>query len=83
MPTQVPTYYEHSEEIGSTPFTITNPDGSTETFSRPVIKKMTVPGEPVTVDGFVPVYSIETTSGDSKSGGKIDYSQTFQKASPP
>ena len=65
METKVPTYYEHSEEIGRTPFTITDPDGEPVTFTRPVIKKMTVPGEPVTVNGYVPVYSVKTTSGDT------------------
>jgi hypothetical protein len=83
METEVPTYYEHSEEVSSTPFTYTDFDGTVVTSERPVIRKMTIPGPPVKTMGYVPTYSIKTTSGDTSSGGAIDYSNTFSKASPP
>jgi hypothetical protein len=35
------------------------------------------------VMGYVPTYSLRTTSGDVSSGGTIDYSDTFSPASPP
>ena len=81
--TQVPTYYDYSIQEGEDEFRFTDGAGKEHISTQPIIRRMTVPGAPVTVKGFVPVHSIETTSGDTTSGGKIDYSQTFEKASPP
>lgn len=81
--TQVPTYYDYSIQEGEDEFRFTDGTGKEHISTQPIIRRMTVPGAPVTVKGFVPVHSIETTSGDITSGGKIDYSQTFEKASPP
>lgn len=81
--TQVPTYYDYSIQEGESEFKFTDGTGNEHISTQPIIRRMTVPGAPVTVKGFVPVHSIETTSGDTTSGGEIDYSQTFEKASPP
>lgn len=81
--TEVPTYYEYSVSEGNSEFTYEDSDGHLHTETRPKIRKMTVPGAPVKIKGYVPVYSIETTSGDTTSGGEIDYSSTFTPASPP
>ena len=78
--TEIPTYYEYSVNEGWSDFSYT--DGATgEKVSekRPKIRKMTVPGAPVKVMGHVPVYSLETTSGDTTSGGKIE---VFSEAAP-
>ena len=84
QPTQVPTYTEVIEEGQKVQVQQgINSDGTPNYVEYTGIKKYSVPGEPLTVQGFVPTYSIKTTSGDKTSGGQIDYSQTFQKASPP
>ena len=76
--TEVPTYYEYSVNEGYQDFSYTDDDG-THTIQKPKIRKMTVPGKPVKVMGYVPTYSLETTSGDTTSGGKID---VFSDAKP-
>lgn len=76
--TQIPVYKEYKEQVSFTP---ANPEEGTP--SSWVYRTYTVPEEPVEMDAAVPVYSIKTTSGDTTTGGKIDYSQTFQAASPP
>jgi chromosome segregation ATPase len=56
-------------------------DGSGETIQvkAPVIKRSSTPGPVETHTGFVAVHSIETSSGDTTSGGVID---TFTEAKP-
>ena len=76
--TEVPTYYEYSVNEGYQDFSYTDDDG-THTIQKPKIRKMTVPGKPVKVMGYVPTYSLETASGDTTSGGKID---VFSDAKP-
>lgn len=80
--TEVPTYYDYSINEGYQDFSYTDDDG-THIVKKPKIRKMTVPGKPVKVMGYVPTYSLKTTSGDTTSGGEIDYSNTFKAASPP
>lgn len=82
METEVPTYYDYSINEGYQDFSYTDDDG-THTIKKPKIRKMTVPGKPVKVMGYVPTYSLKTTSGDTSSGGQIDYSNVFTPASPP
>ena len=50
----------------------TLPDGSSFKGELTRIITRTVPLEPYTTTGFVPVYSVETASGDTTSGGNID-----------
>ena len=83
METEVPTYDEVSVPNGYDYFEGKDSDGNVHDYWRPRIKKITIPGKPMKVKGWVPTYSIKTTSGDTTSGGEIDYSQTFSKASPP
>jgi len=83
METEVPTYDEVTVPNGYDYFEGKNPDGSSEMFYRPRMKKITIPGKPMKVMGYVPTYSLKTTSGDTTSGGTIDYSDTFTAASPP
>lgn len=83
METEVPTYDEVTVPNGYDYFEGKNPDGSVEQFYRPRMKKITIPGKPMKVMGYVPTYSLKTTSGDTSSGGQIDYSNVFTPASPP
>jgi hypothetical protein len=83
METEVPTYDEVSVPNGYDTFWGKDPDGNEVQYTRPRIKKITIPGKPEKVMGYVPTYSLKTTSGDVSSGGEIDYSNTFSKASPP
>lgn len=71
QPVTVPTYYEHREQTEYNPpeydeqGNMTRPASwSTHTY--------TVPGEPYETTGYVPVYSLETISGDVSSGGEIE-----------
>lgn len=71
QPVTVPTYYEHREQTEYNPpeydeqGNMTRPASwSTHTY--------TVPGEPYETTGYVPVYSLETISGDTSSGGEIE-----------
>jgi hypothetical protein len=83
MMTEVPVYKEVTISEGNEDFTYTGDDGEPVTISRPTLKRVTVPEKPMKVLGYVPTYSIKTTSGDTSSGGEIDYSNTFSTASPP
>ena len=81
--TEVPVYKEVTISDGEEDFTYTGEDGKPVTISRPTLKRVTVPEKPMKVLGYVPTYSLKTTSGDYSSGGEIDYSSTFTPASPP
>lgn len=78
MPTEVPVYKEVTISDGEEDFTYMGEDGTLQTITRPTLKRITIPEKPMVVQGFVPTYSIETISGDTSSGGNIDYSQTFE-----
>ena len=80
QPTEVPTYVEVAEpdtpvryQIGTDPETGEPIYGETQG-----IRRYTIPGEPITVEGSVPTYSIEgTTDGEGTS------TTAFEKLPPP
>ena len=84
METEVPTYTEVSEPLSPVKYQVSTLEDGTPVWGYTQgVKKYTVPGKPMKVMGYVPTYSLKTTSGDTSSGGQIDYSNVFTPASPP